>query len=234
MPAVALSHSVNSSGRMGLFVDSSSCSCSGCSTYRAQTLDIPLLDAADAHLFTQSLFTGPGVSNSGQDTAPAPAPAPSPSPSSGVTDGSALVMASGGAGVSVATEQPCIWAGRPFGPVDTNERCSCRRCSGPPVALARTVTGLGWASVSADGGGASTSTSIFSPTPLRTDVDALMDGLRGLRAELQIQQDHVYDEGYARSHDEMAAQDAEWDDLDRKIDAIETVMLSFGAIFRTR
>ncbi len=233
MPAVALSHSVNSSGRMGLFVDSSSCSCSGCSTYRAQTLDFPLWDAADAHLFTTPGLgpsaTLPTVSSTTLEdmyremrAGPAPAPAPLPvrSNGGGITDGSALVLSMGGAGVSVTRAEDA-----------------------PPVALSRTVTGLGYqpspvesAAVDEEpsllprGGGASTS--IFSPAPLRTDVDALMDGLRGLRAELQIQQDHVYTD--ARSHDEMAAQDAQWDDLDRKIDAIETVMLSFGAIFRTR
>jgi len=213
MPPVALSHSVNSSGRMGLYVDSASCPCGGCRSYRG---DMPLWDAADAHL-----FTGPGLSNVGQDAAPAPSPAPLPvrSNGGGITDGSALVMASGGAGVSVSTS------------------------SG---GLARTVTGLGYEPSSveeADGGDAEPSllprggratTSIFSPAPLRTDVDGLMDQLRGLRAELQIQQDHVYDEGLARSHDEMAAQDAQFDEMDRQIHAIEQVMLSFGAIFRTR
>ena len=225
MPAVALSHSVNSSGRMGLYVDSAACSCSGCSTYRAQTLDIPLADAADAHLFAAPGFgpqaTLPTLSSTTLEdmyremrAAPAPAPAPLPvrSNGGGITDGSALVLSAGGAGVSVSTAEDA-----------------------PPVTLARTVTGLGYQPApveDADGGGAAP-----LPFPLRTHrtkVDRLMDQLRELRAELQIEQDHVYDEGLARSHDEMAAQDAEWDDLDRKIDAIEQVMLSFGAIFRTR
>lgn len=200
----ALSHSVNSSGRMGLYVDSSSCSCHGCHMHRLQTLDFPLWDAADAHLFAAPSVT-PGFSNVGQDAAPAPSPAPLPVRSNGGgIGGSALVLSMGGAGVSVSTA--------------------------PDGGLARTVTGLGYEPSSAeeaDGGDAEP-----SPAPLRTDVDGLMDQLRGLRAELQIAQDNVYRD--ARSHDEMAAQDAEWDDLDRKIDAIEQVMSSFGAIFRTR
>jgi hypothetical protein len=65
-------------------------------------------------------------------------------------------------------------------------------------------------------------------------VDELMDRLRGLRSELQLQQDRVYSGVDARSHDEMAAHDTEWDELDRQIHAIEQVMVSFGAIFRTR
>jgi uncharacterized protein involved in exopolysaccharide biosynthesis len=89
-----------------------------------------------------------------------------------------------------------------------------------PVALRRTITGLG-----------------HEPAPVTTDEaeeESVMDALRGLRATLQIQQDHIYDGGYARSHDEMAAQDAEWEELDRKISAIEECLLAFGAIFRTR
>ena len=230
--STALSHSVNSSGRMGLFVDSATCSCSGCSTYRAQTLDIPLWDAADAHLFAAPGFgpqaTLPTLSSTTLEdmyremrAGPAPAPAPAPLPvrsnGGGITDGSALVLSMGGAGVSVTRAEDA-----------------------PPVALSRTVTGLGYEPSSAtqdsEGEDAAPAPSVVAPPHRREldHVDELMDGLRGLRAELQIQQDHVYDEGLARSHDEMAAQDAEWDELDRKIDAIEQVMLSFGAIFRTR
>lgn len=208
MPSVALSHSVNSSGRMGLYVDSSSCSCDGCRTYRLQTLDFPLWDAADAHLFV------------------APAPSPTPAPR-------ATPPASSGLG-----QQPLSFS------------------MGVP-ALSRTVTGLGYQAPEADdaaptvtlarsstvtaepsllprGGGAGVAPSILSPPRARTDVDALMDGLRTLRAELQTDQDNVYSGVDARSHDEMAARDTEWDELDRKIHAIEQCMLSFGAIFRTR
>jgi hypothetical protein len=60
-----------------------------------------------------------------------------------------------------------------------------------------------------------------------------MDRLRGLRSELQLQQDRVYAVD-GRSHDEMAAQDAQFDEMDRQIQAIEQCMISFGAIFRTR
>lgn len=224
--STALSHSVNSSGRMGLFVDSATCSCSGCSTYRAQTLDIPLWDAADAHLFAAPGFgpaaTLPTLSSTTLEdmyremrAGPAPAPAPLPVRSNGGgLGGSALVLSMGGAGVSVSTA--------------------------PPVALARTVTGLGYEPSSAtqdsDGEDAAPAPSVVAPPHRREldHVDELMDRLRTLRAELQIAQDHVYDAGYGRSHDEMAAQDAEWEEMDRQIHAIEDVMLSFRAIFRTR
>ncbi len=69
--------------------------------------------------------------------------------------------------------------------------------------------------------------------PPLDEEERVMDALRGLRATLQIRQDAVYSTE-TRSHDEMAAQDAEWDELDRKIDAIEQTLLAFGAIFRTR
>lgn len=65
------------------------------------------------------------------------------------------------------------------------------------------------------------------------ETDAAMAVLRSLRATLQIRQDHVY-EGAERSHSDMAIADAEFEDLDRKILAIEQCLLSFGSFFRTR
>ena len=65
------------------------------------------------------------------------------------------------------------------------------------------------------------------------ETDAAMASLRALRATLQIRQDHVY-EGAERSHSDMAIADAEFEDLDRKIMAIEQCLLSFGSFFRTR
>ncbi len=59
------------------------------------------------------------------------------------------------------------------------------------------------------------------------------NSLRLLRARLQSRQDAVY-EGETRSHDEMAAQDAEWEELDNQIHAIEQLLSSFRAIFRHR
>lgn len=53
-----------------------------------------------------------------------------------------------------------------------------------------------------------------------------LESLRSLRAHLQERQDVLYDEE-ARSHDEMAAQDAEWDELDRKMSAIDALLEAF-------
>jgi hypothetical protein len=68
--------------------------------------------------------------------------------------------------------------------------------------------------------------------PLSLD-EVTANSLRLLRARLQSRQDAVY-EGETRSHDEMAAQDAEWEELDNQIHAIEQLLSSFRAIFRQR
>lgn len=57
--------------------------------------------------------------------------------------------------------------------------------------------------------------------------------LRTLRSQLQLRQDEVYSQD-ARSHDEMAMQDEEWNELDRKIDAIEGVLSAFNVMYLSR
>jgi hypothetical protein len=47
---------------------------------------------------------------------------------------------------------------------------------------------------------------------------------------LKAEQDEVYDQDY-RSHDEMAAADVEWEDIDNKIHAIEELLTAFGIAF---
>lgn len=71
----------------------------------------------------------------------------------------------------------------------------------------------------------------FSDT--RTEEDELMGRLRTLRSQLQLRQDEVYSQD-ARSHDEMAMQDEEWNELDRKIDAIEGVLSAFNVMYLSR
>ena len=53
-----------------------------------------------------------------------------------------------------------------------------------------------------------------------------LESLRRLRAHLQERQDVLYDEEQ-RSHDEMAAVDAEWEELDRKMTAIDALLEAF-------
>jgi len=86
-------------------------------------------------------------------------------------------------------------------------------------ALDRTETGLGYAP---------------SDATLSADVvEAIaMHQIRTLRAHLQVQQDRLYD-GPARSHSDMALADAEFNELEVKIKALEACMTAFGAWFRT-
>lgn len=58
----------------------------------------------------------------------------------------------------------------------------------------------------------------------------IMSQLSTLRLRLKAEQDAVEDEDF-RSHDEMAAADAQWDELDAKISAIEDVLTAFGIAF---
>ena len=177
LPRVALAHTPNSSGRMGSFVNWSTCSCAGCGQYRAQTLEIPetavtFSNTAPVATFPEGLYL-PQRSNGG---------------------GIGLLMANPGTSVSQATasDLPEVsWAGIvPLG----------RSPAGPPVD---------------------------------PEKEALCDSLRSYRAELQMRQDAVY-AGPHRSHDEMAAADAEWDELDSQISAIETLLTTLGSFYRTR
>lgn len=64
----------------------------------------------------------------------------------------------------------------------------------------------------------------------QADEDAsLMVRLRMLRDRLMREQEEVHSGEY-RSHDEMAAEDALWNDLDQKITAIEEVLQLFRAM----
>jgi len=65
-----------------------------------------------------------------------------------------------------------------------------------------------------------------------TDEDDLMDRLRIYRAELQLKQDDLY-KG-ASTDEEIATLNEQYDEINRKIHAIENLMLTCGAIFRTR
>jgi len=233
-PAPTLTHSVNSSGRMGAFVDSSRCSCQGCATYRLQTLDFPLWDAADAHLFVAP--------------APEPAPAPAPAPAE-VQPEPVLPVRSVGGGLMALGRAPAnqIWDGDQWVHTDSEAGRALIGLPSEPVALGPSPTPPSGMSESQFlkysrsgalglGLGLSMGQALLGSGPVAPPLDEeerVMDALRGLRATLQIRQDAVYSTE-TRSHDEMAAQDAEWDELDRKIDAIEQTLLAFGSFFRTR
>jgi hypothetical protein len=58
----------------------------------------------------------------------------------------------------------------------------------------------------------------------------LMSQLSTLRLRLKAEQEEVMNQGF-RSHDEMAMADVEWEELDSKITAIETLLRAFGIAF---
>jgi uncharacterized protein involved in exopolysaccharide biosynthesis len=157
-PLSALAHTVNESGRFGLYVDSANCSCTGCSGYHAADADpsVSVAEAAAPAAFLGSLALGRAPANQ-------------------IWDGSDWVHTDSEAGRALMGQSSAV----------------------------------------------------------EEKTDAAMAALRALRATLQNRQDHVY-EGAERSHSDMQIADQEFDDLDRKIAAIEDCMLSFGAIFRTR
>lgn len=208
---IALAHSVNSSGRFGLFVDPYSCSCGTCTEYCAEPLSVE------------------------PERAPTPPPAPAP-----------LLAASSGVSLERAPANH-LWTGSDWVHQDSPYARSPATSVflSPTALLARPLTfGLGGLSR----GLSRAATGLFEPAPIsplgrsssvsvppasvRPTEDDVMDLLRSLRADLQIRQREVYS-GATASHDEQAAQDAEWSELDRKINAIEQTLLTFGAIFRT-
>lgn len=65
--------------------------------------------------------------------------------------------------------------------------------------------------------------------PARTEEEDLLCRLRALRDQLQEEQDEVY-QGETRSHDEMAAQDVHWDELDAKIASIDNLLRVFDPL----
>jgi hypothetical protein len=86
-------------------------------------------------------------------------------------------------------------------------------------ALGRTVTGLGYTPTVPEAADESDEEATFQ--------EETMNRLRTVLERVQARQDAVYD-GETRSHDEMAAQDAEWEELDRQIHAIEEVLCLFN------
>lgn len=69
----------------------------------------------------------------------------------------------------------------------------------------------------------------FASRSARTEEDELLLRLRGLRDQLLEEQDAVYD-GETHSHDEMAAQDLAWNELDEKINAINELLRVFDPL----
>lgn len=223
-PSPGLAHSLNSRGELGAFVNPHACSCRTCVDYVAER------SAPEDH--------------GDPPATPPPAPVASLAPSP------PTLSCSLGLGLSMGWSAPSLSASAGGGAwaYPSLARSSSVAIEGwggeelPAPPLARTVTGLGYTPTVAetdeheDSEAAPPSLSLFTAPHHREldHVDELMDRLRGLRSELQLAQDDVYRGTDHRSHDEMAAADMQFDEMDRQIAAIEQVMLSFGAIFRNR
>ena len=76
-------------------------------------------------------------------------------------------------------------------------------------------------------GGAAAVPSLPTLRLCAVEEESLLLRISALRLELKERQDAVYDQ-VCRSHDEMAAQDAEWEELDRKIRAMEILLEAYG------
>jgi hypothetical protein len=166
---VALAHSYNSRGELGMFVNPYGCSCQTCVDYIAESSSPAALGPSETREPPAAeVALGPSETN--------------PSWALGTGAGGSLGLGMG---------------------------------LGMGCALGRTVTGLG-----------------YTPTvPEAADEasfqEETMNRLRTVLERVVARQDAVYD-GETRSHDEMAAQDAEWEELDRQIHAIEEVLCLFN------
>jgi hypothetical protein len=189
-PLVALAHSVNSSGRLGLFVDPFNCSCDTCTDYPAELPPSPAATEPAPSTSLSALATPPPLIRSALGLPPP-------------------VYRAGALGRAPANH---LWTGSDWVHQDSPYARS--------PAVARVLF-------------PEPESASFPPSQPSSAEEAVMDSLRSLRADLQIRQDQVYS-AEARSHDEMSMQDAEWDELDRKIQAIEQTLLAFGSFFRTR
>lgn len=245
-----LAHSLNSRGELGMFVNPYACSCVTCVDYVAarSAPEVSLLPEEPAPApaavpaprlpsLTRSLTLGMGASLA-PSASYAPAPAASgffPLPRPDSLFGAALGLS------ALPTPTPASLTRSVTGFVEGwggEER--------PAPALARTVTGLGHAPTLAesehesdeeDGDGAAAAAPAYNGAVLpglglcSAEEESLLLRLSTLRLQLKQRQDAVYD-GVVRSHDEMAAQDAEWDELDRKIDAMGMLLRSYGVVLR--
>ena len=233
---MALAHSYNSRGELGAFVNPYGCSCVTCRDYVAER---------SAPTEPASPLAGPGTGAGSGFGQVALAPSLGPSPTPWVVGPS--LQAARSPAVESSLIQPTALRSLGLG-IGGLTAASVRapltfgmamNSLGSAPALARTVTGLGYApSVVPEADNESDAADAETPDApglrgVDPEEDAVMARLQSLRASLLVQQDAVYSTD-GRSHDEMAAQDAEWEELDNKIHAIEALFMAFGVVFRTR
>lgn len=170
-PSPQLTHTLNTSGNLGMFVNPYTCSCTTCQAYLGEELEPQ----------TRPQSTGTLEASDSEELRP------------------------------VAT-------GYYEAPPATPSLTEPSLPPGPPLVRVNAFT---------DALGRGRYTLTFPPA--NTEAE-LMSRLSTLRLRLKAEQDEVYDQDY-RSHDEMAAADVEWEDLDNKIHAIEELLTAFGIAF---
>lgn len=177
---MALTHTRNVRGDLGMFVNPYNCSCSTCRGYIAETQE-------DEQQQTQE--AGMGMSST----------LPPQTPSLSLTSGQTLV----------ASED------------EDEVRIRAQINSPPTLPPAPPLVRVNAFSYS------------NTYTPEEIEEQNTMSALMRLRNRLDQQRETVYTNDH-RSHDEMAAEDARWDELDEKITAIDTVLTLFGHLPATR
>lgn len=205
-PPPALAHSLNSRGELGMFVNPYACSCATCVDYVAERApDAPAL----THEEPPAEGDGDGSSSVGfSNTAPAEPPAepavlPTRSLGGGIGGLSALGRSTGALGGGLGRSSTGYVEG--WG---GEER---------PLFFGPSATGAG---VAPSLGPSSSSPFFFPRVRSVEDEEEFCDILRSYRSTLQLQ-----------STADMT--DADLQERDRKIRAIEDCLLAFGSFFRT-
>jgi hypothetical protein len=259
LPTVALAHSVNSSGRLGLYVDPCACSCATCTEYCAErTESVPFGPQA-----TEPALSSTTLEDMYREMRAGPAPAPAPVELLGSHRFSVADEAAGaGAGSVALGPAPAnhLWTGCDWVHQDSpyarsvamarelDPPSSYMPARLPAPALFRVGLGLPpaiyrheWVYPGASLASASPAPA-EEPAPLARSSSAsipqlseedLMHALRYLRADLQLKQDGLY-VGITDPHADTSPQDAEYRELDRKIHSIEQMLTAFGSFYRTR
>ena len=221
-----LAHSYNSSGRLGMFVNPHACSCATCVDHVAAERPStpppePLVTLAPPPPLARSVGLGFGafggaatprfwsaLAHATTDEEPTPTP-----PS-----------------LTRITSPPLV---RFTGPA------LARSAAGPSLARAATSGAQTWAAALAEAPALDRTPSVSEAEEdgvaayPEAGLYGFLDEMRTVRSSLVAMQDSLAEEDH-RSHDEMAAADQRFDDLDRKIEALEAALRAFGVPFRAR
>ncbi len=224
---MALAHSLNSRGELGMFVNPYSCSCTTChdyladreeesaaATYAPPPPSPPLSSLANLRsevALIESKLEGGMTFSQEADWEQLLIPRKVALQQLETEAAEALIMLNRGAMPDTRFETPPRAA---------------RALSFSPPPMLRSMTGFHYAPSERE----DTGTLPASPPSVPEEIvlqpaqaKIIYDGLTDYIQMLRIQQDKVYDQT-SRSHDEMAAQDMEFEELDRKIAEMDDIL----------